>query len=158
MLIIGIKTILYTYNKTYQACTCPKQETMRVATVDGLLTLFYDGSEELYNEKLDDELAKAYNKQTDEDDQGLQTTWELRDLSDACRRYYRKRQTWQQIIVVDKVTVIPRFTFKRCKNIRRVIFADTVIRIEECAFHDCNNLVYVKWSTNLLCVGEQAFY
>lgn len=58
---------------------------MRVATIDGLLTLFYDGSEELYNQKLDDELEKAYNKHIDEDDQSLET-WESWDLSDACKK------------------------------------------------------------------------
>lgn len=129
---------------------------MRLEKIDGLLTLFYDGSEELYNQKLDDELEKAYNKQTDDDDQSLET-WESWDLSNACKKYYRRRQSWQQIVVVELVTVIPRFTFKRCKNIRRVIFANTVIRIEECAFHDCNNLVYIKWSMNLLFIGDQAF-
>ena len=31
---------------------------MRVATVDGLVTLYYDGSKELYNKELRDELAQ----------------------------------------------------------------------------------------------------
>ena len=36
---------------------------MRVATVDGLVTLFYDGSKKLYNDELDDEWEDEADEQ-----------------------------------------------------------------------------------------------
>lgn len=82
---------------------------------------------------------------------------ESMDLSDECKRYFRERYSWQQIIVVEGVTAIPEFTFGGCKNIKRVIFADSVIRIERFAFSLCENLVFIKWSISLEFIGTFAF-
>ncbi|GFH43786.1 hypothetical protein CTEN210_00259 [Chaetoceros tenuissimus] len=79
------------------------------------------------------------------------------DISDECKRYFRERQYWQQIIVVDGVTVIPEYTFCGCKNIKRVIFANTVIRIKSWAFSLCTSLVFIKWSIRLEYIGKDAF-
>ncbi|GFH50335.1 hypothetical protein CTEN210_06811 [Chaetoceros tenuissimus] len=126
---------------------------MRVATVDGLLTLFYDGSERLRNQELDSEWWHAQHRRNDEDDDV-----ETLDVSVECKRYWRERQSWQQIIVVDGVTEIPDRTFLRCFNIERVIFANTVTRIKEKAFMLCMNLVSIKWSMNLEYIGDGVFY
>lgn len=93
---------------------------MRVATVDGLITLFYDGSKELWNEELDQELKLAYyDERTNLDDSVEETLYKIDswDISNECKRYYRERLSWQQIIVVDDVTEIPEFTFYLCLNI-----------------------------------------
>ncbi|GFH57207.1 hypothetical protein CTEN210_13683 [Chaetoceros tenuissimus] len=125
---------------------------MRVATVDGLVTLFYDGSEPLYNSDLHDEWFVKWNEHYRNDG-----NWEDWDLSDECKRYWGERQSWQQIIVINGVTEIPDVTFCYCFNIRCVIFADTVIRIEISAFYLCKSLVSVKWSINLEFIGEASF-
>ncbi|GFH43852.1 hypothetical protein CTEN210_00325 [Chaetoceros tenuissimus] len=124
---------------------------MRVATVDGFVTLFYDGSKELYNDELDDEWEEEEETFYDH------TIWEDWNLSDECKRYFRERLSWQQIIVLNGVTEIPQFTFYRCWNIKRVIFADSVIRIEEFAFYGCRCLFSIKWSINLEYIGYKAF-
>ena len=98
---------------------------MRVATVDGLVTLFYDGSKELWNRELIGERYYTYGY-SNEDEEDIESL----DLSEECKRHWRERLSWQQIIVVDGVTEIPERTFHSCWNIRRVIFADTVIRIQ----------------------------
>ena len=127
---------------------------MRVATVDGLVTLFYDGSERrLRNEELEQEWIIAYNHYDQNDE-----NWEDWDLSDECKRYWRERQTWEQVIIEDGVTEIPRDTFRSCTNIKRVIMANTVIRIEERAFYFCTRLTYIKWSINIEVIGELAFF
>ncbi|GFH57209.1 hypothetical protein CTEN210_13685 [Chaetoceros tenuissimus] len=128
---------------------------MRVATVDGLVTLFYDGSKPLYNsdlemEWLDNSKYHGYSRIVDR--------WEEWDLSDDCKRYWRERQTWQQVIVVEGVVEITEFSFRYCKNIKRVIMADTVIRIEEYAFNGCKSLAFIKWSINIEVIEYDAFY
>ena len=125
---------------------------MRVATVDGLVTLFYDGSKPLYNEELHFDWWDAHEQHMSEDD------WESWDLSVECKKYFRERFSWQQVIVVEGVTEIPDRTFLRCYNVKRVIFADTVIRIEEYAFFRCESLVFDKLSINLEYIGISAFY
>ncbi|GFH57231.1 hypothetical protein CTEN210_13707 [Chaetoceros tenuissimus] len=107
---------------------------MRVATVDGLVTLFYDGSKELYNDEL------HYSDET--------CRWS--------QDYWRERLSWQQVIVVDGVTEIPMITFEGCTNIVRVIFADTVIRIDFWAFAGCS-LTFIKLPINLEYIGREAF-
>ncbi|GFH46380.1 hypothetical protein CTEN210_02854 [Chaetoceros tenuissimus] len=124
---------------------------MRVATVDGLVTLFYDGSKQLYNEELS--LEWVHGCIDNNYDCG---TWEEWDLSEECKKYWRERQSWQQVIVVEGVTEIQERTFRDCRNIKRVIFANTVIRIERSAFNGCS-LGYVKLSTNLEYIGSNAF-
>jgi len=126
--------------------------------VDGLVTLFYDGSKELYNYDLDLERLIAYGRRLN---QGLGSEraddLEAMDVSDVCKKYIKERLSWQQIIILQGVTEIPKCTFSRCYNIRRVIFADTVIRIQRCAFYRCKSLVYVKWSLSLEFIGECSF-
>lgn len=118
---------------------------MRVATVDGLITLFYDGSKPLYNWELEHEW-------------GVEFSWNsTSETSDECKEYHRERESWQQIIVIEGVTVIPENTFYFCSNIKRVIFANTVIRIERWAFNGCRSLIFVKWSMNLEYIGGGAF-
>ena len=130
---------------------------MRVATVDGLLTLYYDGSKEPYDEDLHNEWNDCYM------DQDLPTSWDDSwdldswDLSEACKKYMRKRQSWEQIIVVEGVTVIPESTFYDCCKVKRVIFANTVIKIKHTAFFGCKNLIYIKWSINIRVIGINAF-
>lgn len=125
---------------------------MRVATVDGLVTLYYDGSKELYNLELHREWAVALESKSEGTD-----TLEALDMSDECRAYLRERFSWQQVIVVDGVTEIPEDTFSFCLNIKRVIFADTVIRIQRSAFFGCRNLVFIKWSLRLELIGRDTF-
>ena len=126
---------------------------MRVANVDGLITLFYDGSREPYNEELHQEWMSALS--VEEEELGfIPLDFER---SEECETYWDERQTWQQVIIEEGVTEIPYATFERCKNVKRVIFANTVIRIEEAAFYKCNGLVYIKLSISLLYIGEYAF-
>lgn len=124
---------------------------MRVATVDGLVTLFYDGSKELFNQELSREWREVQNILEP-------SNLESSNVSDECKRYVRERYSWQQIIVVEGVTAIPEFTFSGCKNIKRVIFANTVIMIAVNAYSKCRSLIFVKWSINLEFIGEGAFY
>ncbi|GFH43865.1 hypothetical protein CTEN210_00338 [Chaetoceros tenuissimus] len=125
---------------------------MRVATVDGLVTLFYDGSKPLFNQELN---FKIYGNEADENIWA--DTWESWPLSDECKDYIRERLSWQQVIVQEGVTEIPLCTFYNCYNIERVIFADSVIIIRKAAFHYCKNLLFIKWSINLQLIGEDAF-
>ena len=122
---------------------------MRVATVDGLVTLFYDGSKELFNEELYDKCFEEYSYHGDD--------WEEWPLSDECKQYWRERQSWEQIIVVEGVTVIPEMTFIHCEQIKQVIFASTVVRIESFAFRNCYSLGYIELSIYLEYIGRSAF-
>ena len=124
---------------------------MRVATVDGLVTLFYDGSE-LFNGELYQEWVYEYRHHDFNDD-----NWEEWNLSDECKRYWRERQLWQQVIIEDGVTEIPAWTFQNCKKIKRVIMANTVIRIKQWAFDSCKCLTYIKWSINIEVIEPGAF-
>ena len=130
----------------------PSGRRMRVATVDGLVTLFYDGSKKPHNEELEDEWWDEKQNHTNHDD------WEEWPLSDVCKRYLRERRSWQQIIIVEGVTEIPFFAFCGCKKIKRVIMANTVIRIKQWAFRGCRNLTYIKWSINIEVIESIAFY
>ena len=68
-----------------------------------------------------------------------------------------ERYSWQQVIVMEGVSIIPEGTFYLCKNIKRVIFSSTVIRIEESAFLLCSSLVFIKLSIHLEYIGEKSF-
>ncbi|GFH44632.1 hypothetical protein CTEN210_01106 [Chaetoceros tenuissimus] len=68
-----------------------------------------------------------------------------------------ERKTWEVIIVLPDVEVIPERTFRFCKNVEAVIMSDTVKRIEAAAFLFCKSLVIVRLSRNLECIGEFAF-
>lgn len=122
---------------------------MRVATVDGLVTLFYDGSKQIYNRELCDEASDLHSFDGD--------NLEEFDLSDECKRYWKERLSWQQVIIEKGVTVIPKEAFYKCYNIKRVIFSNTVIRIEEYAFTGCNSLISANLPINLEHVGMYGF-
>ncbi|GFH44051.1 hypothetical protein CTEN210_00525 [Chaetoceros tenuissimus] len=126
---------------------------MRVATVDGLVTLFYDGSKELFNSQLEREWENEF-AEYGQIDFG---NWESWDLSNDCKQYLRERSSWEQIIVVEGVTMIPIFTFYNCANIQRVILSNTVIRVQYYAFKCCKSLVYMKLSINLEQIDDCAF-
>ncbi|GFH44055.1 hypothetical protein CTEN210_00529 [Chaetoceros tenuissimus] len=134
---------------------------MRVATVDGLVTLFYDGTKELFDEDLqdewDDELLE-YDAELHQYRCKNIAHWESWDLSNECKQYFRERLSWEQIIVEEGVTVIPISTFSYCCNIKKVILANTVIKIEAATFYNCSSLVYVKWSMSLEFIGPKAFF
>ena len=71
---------------------------------------------------------------------------------------YEERQSWQIVIVLPGVEIIPEFTFSRwCTNVMTVIMADTVKRIEWKAFSNCKKLLFVRLSKNLECIGGSAF-
>ena len=53
--------------------------------------------------------------------------------------------------------LLPKDTFYRCKNIKRVEFSDTVIQIEYKAFCGCEKLFNVNFSINLEYIGSDAF-
>lgn len=82
---------------------------MRIATVDGLVNLYYDGSKELYNEELRDELSQAYDRirRLDGLDAAKGIAFEDLEVSVECKNYCIERMTWQQVIVVEGVTEIP---------------------------------------------------
>ncbi|GFH50332.1 hypothetical protein CTEN210_06808 [Chaetoceros tenuissimus] len=126
---------------------------MRVSTVDGLLTLFYDGSKPLYNKVLSEEWNRSCFCGVPDDEE----TWQSIPVSEECKRYVRERQTWQQVIIVDGVTEIPEFTFYKCKNIGRVIFAKTVTSIEKYAFGLCVHLVSIRLLDSVIRIENHAF-
>lgn len=70
----------------------------------------------------------------------------------------KERQSWEQIVVLPRVKVIPSWTFNRCKNIKRILMADSVQRIEEAAFSSCISIAFVKLSKSLEYIGKAAFY
>ena len=68
-----------------------------------------------------------------------------------------ERETWEVIIVLPGVEIIPENAFNWCKNIETVIMADTVRRIEMFAFYWCKSLLFVRLSRNLEYIGVCAF-
>ena len=70
---------------------------------------------------------------------------------------FEERDSWEVIVVLPGVEMIPAFTFYQCRNVKVVIMADTVKRIERDAFYRCWRLVFVKLSTDLEFIGVQAF-
>lgn len=136
---------------------------MRVAVADGLVTVFYDGSKELVNHKLNNEWVDYWEHEVHfrfKDDHKGQREWEdwgKEDLSEECKAYWRERHSWQQVVVLEGVIEIPISEFYKCFNLKRVIFANTVVRILDYAFLDCFDLVYIKWSTSLRHIEDLAF-
>lgn len=127
---------------------------MRVATVDGLLTLFYDGSKELWNQGHCLEKVNVWNRLENKE---LTEEETMKQLSPECKEYVKERWSWEQVIVEVGVKVIPQRTFLECKNVKRVIFADTVTIIKEYAFLRCEKLAYIKLSVHLELIEEYAF-
>ncbi|GFH44712.1 hypothetical protein CTEN210_01186 [Chaetoceros tenuissimus] len=70
---------------------------------------------------------------------------------------WKERDSWEVIIVLPGVEVIPELTFYDCRNIKTLIMADTVRRVEWRTFSDCLNLAFVKLSRNLEYIGEAFF-
>ena len=68
-----------------------------------------------------------------------------------------ERQSWEVIIVLPGVEVIPENTFRWCFNVEKVIMADTVKRIEEYALFNCKSLSQVRLSTRLEYIGRIVF-
>ncbi|GFH61966.1 hypothetical protein CTEN210_18442 [Chaetoceros tenuissimus] len=69
-----------------------------------------------------------------------------------------ERRSWQVIIVLPGVRVIPYITFYRCENVEVVIMPDTVRRIEDKVFYGCDSLVFIRLSRNLEFIGWKAFW
>ncbi|GFH57020.1 hypothetical protein CTEN210_13496 [Chaetoceros tenuissimus] len=69
-----------------------------------------------------------------------------------------ERDSWQVIMVLPGVEVIPERTFYGCLRVEVVIMADTVKRIENQAFYECRSLFFIKLSKNLEYIGELTFY
>merc|ERR1711976_1086332 len=69
----------------------------------------------------------------------------------------KEQKSWEAIIILSGVVVIPNGTFSCCENIETVIMSDTVKRIERHAFYNCKSLVYIKLSRNIEFIGRQAF-
>jgi hypothetical protein len=87
--------------------------------------------------------------------------WNGEKLREQNARYLiydeEERQTWQVIIVLPGVEVIPWYTFDGCDNVKTVIMSDSVKRIEGQTFGGCRNLEYVKLSKSLEYIGYSAF-
>ncbi|GFH61965.1 hypothetical protein CTEN210_18441 [Chaetoceros tenuissimus] len=84
----------------------------------------------------------------------------LRDVAAREWLIYNKeeRETWQCIIVLPGVEIIPEWTFRFCKNVEVVIMPDTVRTIKMYAFYCCYSLLFVNLSTDLEYIGRSAFY
>ncbi|GFH55162.1 leucine rich repeat-containing protein [Chaetoceros tenuissimus] len=97
----------------------------------GKKTLFYNG-EKLWEEDDEDGHPLVYNEE--------------------------ERNTWQVIIVLPGVEIIPYGNFSACKNIEAVIMADDSVRkVDWYAFKDCKRLSYVRLSSNLEFIGDYSF-
>lgn len=68
-----------------------------------------------------------------------------------------ERWSWEVVIILPGVEVIPRCTFILCWKVETVVMADTVKRIEYGSFKGCSRLEFVKLSRNLEYIGEWAF-
>lgn len=113
---------------------------MRTAVVDGLKTLFYDGSKELLNQAYYNELQRIRRPPISL----VPSKYRWNFLSIGCKQYWIERWSWEQVIVEEGVTEIARNSFYRCHKIKRVIFAKTVTRVCRLAFHRCTRLCYIK--------------
>ena len=69
-----------------------------------------------------------------------------------------ERDSWQVVIFLPGVEVIPDRTFWNCENVETVIMSDTVERIEKSAFKGCKSLTFVQLSRNLEYIAEMVFY
>ncbi|GFH57178.1 hypothetical protein CTEN210_13654 [Chaetoceros tenuissimus] len=70
---------------------------------------------------------------------------------------FEEKCTWEMIVVMHGVQIIPWCFFQHLEKLETVIIADTVTRIEMRSFAHCSNLVYVKLSRQLQLIGEGAF-
>ncbi|GFH61885.1 hypothetical protein CTEN210_18361 [Chaetoceros tenuissimus] len=67
-----------------------------------------------------------------------------------------ERESWEQIIVLPGVEVIPNFTFFDCKRVKIVLMNDSVKRLEFHACRDCKELVFILFWKNLEYIGNNA--
>ena len=95
----------------------------------GKKTLFYNG-EKLWDDEVREPLI--YNKE--------------------------ERNSWQVVIILPGVEIIPQWTFCDCAKIYKVIMADSVTIIVGAAFEKCVSLDFVQLSRNLEYIGIAAFY
>ena len=71
---------------------------------------------------------------------------------------WEERQTWEVIIVLPGVEIIPELTFYACLNVETIIMADDSVKtIGKGALDMCVNVSFVKLSRNLLYIGPLAF-
>ena len=68
-----------------------------------------------------------------------------------------EKESWEVIIVLPGVEVIPECALFNCFKVEAIIMSDTVTRIEASAFINCKSLSYVKLSRNLQYIGFNAF-
>ncbi|GFH50072.1 hypothetical protein CTEN210_06548 [Chaetoceros tenuissimus] len=80
------------------------------------------------------------------------------DEGEYCVYDQEEQKSWEVIIVLPGVEVIPEATFSTLQKIETVIMSDSVRRIEDNAFGECENLSFAKLSRSLECIGEEAFY
>ena len=69
-----------------------------------------------------------------------------------------ERETWEVVILLPGVEVVPSFAFTGCVNLKIVIMNDDVKRLEEGCFYRCLLLVYISFSRNLQFIGRHVFY
>ncbi|GFH50234.1 predicted protein [Chaetoceros tenuissimus] len=69
-----------------------------------------------------------------------------------------ERKTWEVVILLPGVEVVPAYTFKECIKLESVIMNDDVKRLEEGCFCKCLFLVYISFSKNLQFIGRFVFY
>lgn len=85
----------------------------------------------------------------------------LYNRRDDTRKYliydYEERQSWEMIIILPGVEIIPRETFYACRNVKTVIMADDVKRIKWCVFGLCHSLECIRLSRSLEYIGFLAF-
>lgn len=70
---------------------------------------------------------------------------------------HEERQSWEVIIVLPGVEVIPEYSFNECMNLKIIIMNDAVKRIEVGGFDGCSSLSFVNLSRNLEYIGSYAF-
>lgn len=61
----------------------------------------------------------------------------------------KERETWEVIIILPGVELLPERAFNKCKNLKTIIMADTVRVIHFGAFEYCRRLDFMKLSSNL---------
>ena len=71
---------------------------------------------------------------------------------------WEERESWEIVIILPGVEVIPTNTFRCCIEVETVIMADTVRRIKKEAFEECWSLKFIKLSRNLEYIGEWALW
>ncbi|GFH44374.1 hypothetical protein CTEN210_00848 [Chaetoceros tenuissimus] len=81
-----------------------------------------------------------------------------RDASEFLIHDKEERASWEMIVVMPEVEIIPEWTFIGCINVEMIIMCDDVKRIEFRAFMGCSSLSYVCLSTSLEYIGRDAFF